>query len=476
MKKEYIVHDHIVQTITEQIRNWQKGDQKKKLRFKHGSTNTTRSQQQNFEYIDTTSLNHVLEINTEEKWALVEPNVPMDFLVEETLKYGLVPAVVMEFPGITVGGGVQGAALESSSFKFGQFNDTCVEYELITGDGRVIKASENQNSDLFYGISSSYGTLAIVTLVKLRLIVAKPYVKLSYRFFNDEKSTVDCLREESKRETNDYLEGIIFSPKSAVVIKGIFSETAEGDIKTFNHQTDPWFYRHVKKILENGKEYSDYVPIKEYLFRYNRGAFWMGEYALAIFHIPSTALNRIIFDRFLNTRKLYERLHVANVSQNYLIQDFYYPFDKAMEYLDFNSREMEIYPVWLCPIKATGTAQKLSPHYSTKDTHLLNIGIYGQSKKFLKRGVVERNRQVEIFAEKNNARKMFYAQSYYPKDEFWKIYDYSWYLDLRKKYGALNVFPEIWEKIFVSELYKPKVVTGLLGHALKGAMKKIRIV
>ena len=51
--------------------------------------------------------------------ALVEPNVPMDTLVRETLRYGLLPPVVPEFPGITAGGGFAGTAAESGSFKYG---------------------------------------------------------------------------------------------------------------------------------------------------------------------------------------------------------------------------------------------------------------------------------------------------------------------------------------------------------------------
>lgn len=44
---------------------------------------------------------------------LVEPNVPMDRLVEKMLEYGLMLPVIMEFPGITVGGGYAGTSGES---------------------------------------------------------------------------------------------------------------------------------------------------------------------------------------------------------------------------------------------------------------------------------------------------------------------------------------------------------------------------
>jgi FAD/FMN-containing dehydrogenase len=55
----------------------------------------------------------------------------MDKLVEATLEYGLIPPVVMEFPGITVGGGYAGSAGESSSFKYGYFDQTVNSVEIV---------------------------------------------------------------------------------------------------------------------------------------------------------------------------------------------------------------------------------------------------------------------------------------------------------------------------------------------------------
>lgn len=74
--------------------------------------------------LDSSGLSNVLKIDTVNRTALVESNVPKDRLVEETMKYGMVPPVVMEFPGITVGGGYAGTSGEKSSFKHGFFNQT----------------------------------------------------------------------------------------------------------------------------------------------------------------------------------------------------------------------------------------------------------------------------------------------------------------------------------------------------------------
>ena len=104
----------------------------------------------------------------------------MDWLIEETLKQRLVPPVVMELPAITVGGGVQGGAGESSSFKYGLFHDCCLEYEIVLGNGDVVIASPHKNSDLFFGTACSYGSLGIMTLVKLQIIPAKNFIRLTY--------------------------------------------------------------------------------------------------------------------------------------------------------------------------------------------------------------------------------------------------------------------------------------------------------
>lgn len=93
-------HERAVAEVSEQVRSFH--DQGIKFRISHGSTNSTRPTRKP-NVIDLSGLNRVLKVDVESKTALVEPNVPMDRLVEATLKYGLVPPVVMEFPGITVG-------------------------------------------------------------------------------------------------------------------------------------------------------------------------------------------------------------------------------------------------------------------------------------------------------------------------------------------------------------------------------------
>jgi delta24-sterol reductase len=85
------------------------------FRIFHGSTNSTRQNVlRKAGSVDVSKLDRILRVDKSRKLILVEPNVPMDRLVEMTLRYGLVPAVITEFPGITVGGAYAGTAGEVS--------------------------------------------------------------------------------------------------------------------------------------------------------------------------------------------------------------------------------------------------------------------------------------------------------------------------------------------------------------------------
>ena len=70
---------------------------------------------------------------------------------------GLLPKVVPELEGITLGGAVAGCSVESMSYRYGGFHDTCLEYEVVTGTGerRVLGPGD----ELFHMIHGSYGTL-----------------------------------------------------------------------------------------------------------------------------------------------------------------------------------------------------------------------------------------------------------------------------------------------------------------------------
>src|ERR1051325_2554382 len=134
------------------------------------------------------AFDHVLRVDPDRMIADVEGMTTYETLVDETLRYGLLPAVVPQLKTITVGGAVSGLGIESSSFKFGLVHESVESMDILLGDGRLVHCSCRENRDLFFGFPNSYGTLGYALRLTVRLIPAKPYVRLVHARFSDPKS------------------------------------------------------------------------------------------------------------------------------------------------------------------------------------------------------------------------------------------------------------------------------------------------
>ncbi|MFN0065389.1 MAG: FAD-dependent oxidoreductase, partial [Chlamydiales bacterium] len=207
--------------------------------------------------LDLANFNEIVQISVKEGWVAVEPRMKLRSLIKKLLSYGYIPAVVPEFTDITVGGAIMGTALESSSFRYGQFNDTCLEYELVLGDGKKVTASPEENNDLFYGISGSFGTLAILTLAKIRIIKAKKNVEVVLHKNRPLFPLPDC----------DFLDGIQLSKYETIIIEGRMTDAPVTYRQ--NRYWSRWFYAHLMQTCK--KQFV--MPLEEYLFRFDRGAF-----------------------------------------------------------------------------------------------------------------------------------------------------------------------------------------------------------
>ncbi|NGX55480.1 MAG: FAD-dependent decaprenylphosphoryl-beta-D-ribofuranose 2-oxidase [Chlamydiae bacterium] len=429
-------------------------------------SNTLRDEKykQKSERLDISHLNKVLSIDPETQTALVEPRITMQELCKTTLRYGFVPLVVPEFTSITVGGAIMGSALESSSHRYGQFSDCCLEYELILGDGTMVKASPEEKSDLFNGISSSFGSLAMLTLAKIRLMKAKSAVHVTYKRFSDAHSLIEFLKKPCDAE---YIEGVMLSEKSGIAIIGTLTD----DKPTFrmNRAWSPWYY---DRLVDESRE-SDVIPLQDYLFRWDRAAFWMARYLLSLplmlqmlsrKDLPSipekmrkfaanltpdrvpSALFRGLFGWTLSSKRLYHLWHsIPNnfAEQIFFVQDFYTPVSKAEEVYNHFQKTTGIFPVMFCSIKRASSPQFLSPHFGDQD--FINIGLYGVPLS--SRPVPELTAELEREIVAAGGRKMLYAMTYYPEQEFAKIYDDERYRALRKKYYSEKAFVPLYNKV-----------------------------
>jgi delta24-sterol reductase len=443
-------HDKAVEKISAVVRQYY--ERKEKFRIYHGSTNSTRQTILKRNLVDTSGLSHVLEVNADRKTCLVEPNVSMDRLVEETLKYGLVPPVVMEFPGITVGGGYSGTSGESSSFKHGFFDQTINYVEMVLANGEVVKTSRTEKADLFQGAAGAVGTFGVTTLVELQLQEAKKYVETTYHPVSGMQDAIEKLQQATADPKLDYVDGIMFSKTQGAVITGyLTNEPTTGlSVQRFSDASDPWFYLHVKDAITNRVgSTTEAIPLPEYLFRYDRGGFWVGTSAFDYFNFPFNSFTRWWLDDFLHTRMMYTALHASGQSKKYVVQDLALPYSTAKQFVDYTDKAFGIYPLWLCPLKQN-PLPTMHPHSNEYEANgkglkqMLNIGLWGSGSQS-HTDFIAANRDLEHKLRELGGMKWLYAHTYYDEDEFWEMYDRKWYESLREKYDATSL-PSVYEK------------------------------
>lgn len=464
------------------------------FRVYHGSTNSTRSLNHDPDkFVDISGLSRAISVDKERQTILVEPNVPMDQLARTTLDYGMLPKVVPEFPGITVGGAFAGTAAESSSFKYGYFDRSINWVEIVLAKGDVVKASPTEHSDLFYGSIGACGTLGVCTLFEIQLIPSGQYVELNYYpvYSAEEAAQVlDRCRKErcipvagaQTEETQlkwDFLDGILFSDTLGAIIAGKIQQDPHEDlpVSRFSRRQDNWFYLHAHSQVAHKQDTEcdtcahsyprsptddgpvvELVPVMDYLFRYDRGAFWMGSYGW-----PWWLFNRVgraLLDPLFRTRALYRLMHLSGRGQRFIVQDLAVPRRNVVQFIEWAHEALRIYPVWLCPVDGKTRAPL---HLANRpvlepgaDDSLLNVGLWGiprsesasrcETWRELVGYLVEDNRLIEEKTKEIGALKWLYARNFYTEEQFWSIYNREEYDKLRRAWGA-EVLPSLWDKM-----------------------------
>ena len=195
------------------------------------------------------------------------------------------------------------------------------------------------------------------------------------------------------------------------------------------------------------------IPLTDYLFRYDRGAFWVGRYAFQYFLTPFNRVTRWALDKFMHTRVMYHALHQSGHAKRYILQDVAVPYPAAEELLNFIDDTFKFYPLWLCPLRQRGQsphsaygllAEKASPDAPQV---LLNFGVWGPGPNGRDK-FVDVNRRLEHKVQELGGKKWLYAHAYYTEWEFWNIYDRKDYDALRLKYHA-TYLPTIYDKVKV---------------------------
>jgi len=344
--------------------------------------------------------------------------------------------------------------VEGSSHQFGLFYDIVESCDVLLSDGRVVHCSENENSDLFYALPWSYGSLGFLVKIDLRIIPCKPFVRLQYIPCHSLDELVQRFTDESLKETpHFFVEMLMYSRDTAVLMLGDMVDASQVNRKKINsigRWYKPWFYRHVETFLKKGEDV-EYIPLRQYYHRHTKSIFWEAELIIPfgnhpLFRYPLGWMlpPKVSFLKLTQTelvRKYYEEQHI--------VQDLLCPITKLHDCIEWCHRDIRCYPLWMCAhlLKRTDPQGMLRPDSQSEgDEMYVDVGIWGvpHTKNFNgKKGVMA----MEKWCRENRSYQTLYADTYMTREEFWSMFNPELYEKCRQKYGAIGVMMDVYDKV-----------------------------
>jgi FAD/FMN-containing dehydrogenase len=388
----------------------------------------------------------VLAVEPRAGWVDAEGMVTFEALARECLEHGVMPAVVPQLKTITLGGAVAGVGIEASSHRHGLVHDTMLELDVLLGDGRIVTCTpDNEHADLFYGFPNSYGTLGYALRVKAKAVAVKPYVRLEHLAFGDPDDFFAALREKLEENAADFIDGTIFSPRSLYLTLARFADSAPY-ISDYTYERI--YYRSIAERRE------DYLTVHDYLWRWDTDWFWCSKNVFA-----QNPLIRRLYGRQRLGSRTYSRImrwntrvgltrrleRLAGLHSESVIQDVDVPLARAAEFFAFYAREIGLWPQWICPIGP-------QPHsgrfflYPVKNEWYVNFGFWDVLRKREKHPPGYFNRMIEEKVVELGGIKSLYSDSFFPEEEFGRLYGGEAYRALKAKYDPQGVFPELYAK------------------------------
>jgi len=135
--------------------------------------------------LDTAAMAVIHEIDVAGETATVGGGVIWRDLVDATLAHGLVPRVLTNNLGVSIGGTLSMAGLGVASFRYGTQADNVLELEVVTGAGEIVTCSREQHRELFDVVRCGLGQFGVIVRAKILLRRAKPTVRMYYLLYDD---------------------------------------------------------------------------------------------------------------------------------------------------------------------------------------------------------------------------------------------------------------------------------------------------
>jgi FAD/FMN-containing dehydrogenase len=438
--ENYRLHEQKVHTIAKMVQEYAKiaqpGDyfSLRKASVSHMVPQND-SPRQSDKKINVQDLTEIMDINPEERICVAESGVTFSHLVQETLTYGLMPMCVSELKTITIGGAVAGCSVESLSYKYGGFHDSCLEYEIITGSGEIRVCSPKKDAEIFEMIHGSFGTLGILTMLKFRLIPAKPFVRMDYVKFDSFSKLMETIYKHYKAKDIDCMDAIIHSAKECVLCIGTFVDTAPYS----NTYTWNIFY---KTTLARDQ---DYLPTYDYFFRYDADCHW----CTRNFGLENTLLRLLLGPFALGSSNIltiadkFPFLAKKNKNPDVVV-DVFIAYEKVIAFFEWYLQQFNYFPLWIVPYRMEHYYPWINPNLvkGIKESFFIDCAIYAfEQKDELNYYKILEDKVFEL-----QGIKTLISHNYYDEDMFWKSYNKDTYTRVKTITDPKNLFRQLYQK------------------------------
>ena len=402
--------------------------------------------------LDVAAFGHVLRVDPDRKTAWVGGMTTYEDLCDATLRHRLMPLVVPQLKTITLGGAVTGLGIESSSLRSGMPHESVTEMEILTGDGRVIRATEdNEYSDLFRGFPNSFGTLGYTLSLTIELEPVKRFVHLRHFRFGSPEACMEAVGQIAAEGSfqghrADFVDGTAFAPDELYLTVAAFSDVAPWRSDYTGQQV---YYQSIRRDKE------DFLTIQDYLWRWDTDWFWCSR----PFGVQKPLVRRLWPRRYRRSdvyRKLvaFDRRHGLSDTltarrqrppREFVVQDVEIPVERGAEFLRFFQENVGMSPVWMCPLRLRD--ERVWSLYPLKPGEVyVNFGFWGTVPLPAGRTGGYHNRLIEDEVAKLDGQKSLYSTSFYSEDDFFRRYNGDAYRALKRAYDGEGRLLGLYEK------------------------------
>jgi FAD/FMN-containing dehydrogenase len=387
--------------------------------------------------VDVSALDQVLEVDVRGRTCTAEPGATFADVARRTLACGLLPKVVPELEGITLGGAVAGCSVESMSFRHGGFHDGCREYEVVTGNGEL--RTLTPEDELFHMIHGSYGTLAILTQLVFELVPAKPCVELSYRHHSDFASFEADMRERCAEGDFDFVDGIVHAPDHLVLCLGRFADRAAS---VSSYRGSEIYYRSTAELRE------DRMTTFDYCFRYDTECHWLSRSAPPLEWRP---VRRLLGRWLLGSENLIRwsgRLGpvIDRLSRRPdVVVDVFIPLGRFAEFWRWYERELDYWPLWIVPYKVEEPYPWIAPAHAVglAGELMIDCAVYGKRNNDRD---VDWSEAIEAKTYELGGIKTLISRNHHTRERFWQVYDRERWEAAKQELDPRGLLADLYDK------------------------------